>query len=214
MRCNKCGEIIDKGYKFCPKCGGKIIEEQAPALKDHIIQKGPGKSNLTQKTFFWVGMLAILANVFLLLLSGFNVEKDFRFLPAFFVAIGLFGPISFIVKEEITKKEFSTAIISAIAGLFIAILSGILLIKGNHDLFSEFFDALSTKGYSLFYLLILISSFVISCKYMKIGIMATAFLIGLLTPLLFAAIIFIIISIVIFIVGLLSSGDNKNSSKN
>ena len=82
-----------------------------------------------------------MANIYLFFFfSDYNLEKDFRYLPAILVTIGLLAPVSFWYKHENTDDEYLYSLIAAIVGLVISIIAGIILKeKTNDSFFADFF---------------------------------------------------------------------------
>ena len=58
------------------------------------------------------------------------------------------------------------------------------------------FDALSSSGFSIFYLVLLVISLIISWRVSRYGIIAVAFLVGLLSPMIIAAILYLVLIII------------------
>lgn len=147
-----------------------------------------------------------MINVYLLFLSDFKPERDSSFLPAILVIVGILSPISFLNNQKFNDKDYLYAIISLIVGLVISIISGIVLKEDNNDFISDFYAALSSKGFSIFYLLSLVVSIIISWRMRCIGIIVTVFLIGMLSPFIIAAAFFLVIIIIIIVILLIFGG--------
>ena len=108
--------------------------------------------------------------------------------------------------QKFNDKDYLYAIISLIVGLVISIISGIVLKEDNNDFISDFYAVLSSKGFSIFYLLSLVVSIIISWRMRCIGIIVTAFLIGMLSPFIIAAAFFLVIIIIIIVILLIFGG--------
>ena len=203
MKCLSCGKEIKEGYKFCPKCGTIAVKEDTIHKTKGVEIEQTG-SCLSQKILLWIGILALLSNLYLLFISDYNPENGFRYLPAILVIVGLSAPISFLVKYKNTDDEYLYAFMAAIVGLIISVIAGIIIKNNtNNSFLTDFFYALSSGGFSVFYLILLIVSLVISWRMRKYGIIAISFLIGFLSPMIIAAIIyllFVIIGIVLVII--------------
>ena len=173
MKCSICGKEIRDNFKFCPKCGTKIIAKEAISNEEGSIINDQVEASLStpQKILLCVGIIAILANVYLLFLGDYNPEKDFRYLPAILVIVGLSAPISFLSKCKNSDDEYLYAIIAAIVGLILSIIAGyIFKDNANHSFLTDFFNALSSNGFSVFYLVLLIITLIISWQVRKYGI--------------------------------------------
>lgn len=71
MYCTKCGNEVPKGYKFCPKCGAKLVvpmaenqakpdpEEPKPQVREEPApaQPQPGKKPSGHKKAAWIGIV-------------------------------------------------------------------------------------------------------------------------------------------------------------
>jgi hypothetical protein len=215
MKCENCGKEIRESFKFCPKCGTKIMKEETIPQKETVLEEKQMGTSLSQKILLGIGVLAILINIFLLFISDYNPEKDFRFLPAILVTIGLLAPVSFWYRHENTDDEYMYSIMAAIAGLVLSIVAGLFLKeKSNDGFFADFYDALSSSGFSILYLVMLIISLVISWRARNYGIIAVAFLIGILLPMIIAAILYVLFIIVGLVLLLAFAFGGKGRSLN
>ena len=212
MKCNNCGIEINDGFKFCPKCGTKTISEGIVSHGDCNNEVEREEYSISQKILLYVGIFAILINAFILFFSDYKPERDFRFLPFFLMIIGLLSPISFLIKYKYKDDDYTYAILSVIGGLIISIISGLVLKNDDHDFLSDFFEALSSNGFSIFCFILLVFSLMITWKMRYYGLLVTSFLLGFLSPMIIAAILYLVLIIVVLLIAFVFALGNRGGS--
>lgn len=71
MYCGKCGEKIEEGIKFCPKCGN-IVSGKSIHTNTEIVENSVDKTGRNQQQSRWVGILIIAV---LVLVAGILMKN-------------------------------------------------------------------------------------------------------------------------------------------
>lgn len=153
----------------------------------------------------WVKKLSIFAQCFAAFLTFGGSGDDILWIVACLI-IGLAYPLSKLVESG--NPDWSGGLVSAIGALIVVIILGLVL-KDSGSFFSEFLDAISTKGFLYVYLILLVLADIFTGKDNSLFV---GLALGALIPLILASIVMLILAVIALFVLIADTKSNANSS--
>lgn len=160
----------------------------------------------------WIGILGMI--VFVCVLIFGDVSKNGKYTASIACIIGLAYPICKTLLSGNSDEAIGSGMISAIGGLVLAIILGLVFKKSTNDGFIlDFLNALISKGFLWFYLILLLLSSYLATKDKNLAMITSGILIGFLTPIIIAGVVtLILIAIGLIVVFALSKSSNGTST--
>lgn len=93
MYCTKCGAEVPEGYKFCPKCGAKLVvpiaenqakpepEEPKPQVREKSAPVQPGKKPGGHKKAVWIGIIIAVIVILVVVLAFVLIRNKQQNMP-------------------------------------------------------------------------------------------------------------------------------------
>lgn len=159
----------------------------------------------------WIGILGII--VFACVLIFGDVSKNGKYTASIACIIGLAYPICKTLLSSNSDEAIGSGMFTAIGGLVLAIFWGLVFKKSTSDGFIlDFLNALISKGFLWFYLILLLLSSYFATKDKNITMIISGILVGFLTPVIIAGVVMLVLIVVGLIIAFALSKSSNGTS--